>query len=160
MNTWLNLSLRWLPALGHQWVKNIHGVEIILPNIFFITYIYHQFIIPNNCWSHSISRYIAHWSETIRWQRSRSTLAQVMASCLTEARCKLSHHISACLWLNTWSCWWCNTINRAGTVLTKKYCKISNIRCTKSQNLYASRLGLQLSLCNILKPGVKTIMKM
>ena len=40
------------------------------------------------------------------------------------------------------------------------YRKISNVRCIKSQNLNASRLGLQLSLCNILKPGVKTIMKM
>ena len=40
------------------------------------------------------------------------------------------------------------------------YHKISDIRCTKSQNVNASRLGLQLSLCNILKPGVKMIMKM
>ena len=37
------------------------------------------------------------------------------------------------------------------------YRQISNIRCTKSQNLNVSRLILQLSLCNtcILKPGVK-----
>ena len=35
------------------------------------------------------------------------------------------------------------------------YRKISNISGTKSQNLNVSRLGLQLSLCNILKPGVK-----
>ena len=40
------------------------------------------------------------------------------------------------------------------------YCKISNIRRTKSQNLYVSRLGLQLSLPNILKPNVKWRMKM
>ena len=38
--------------------------------------------------------------------------------------------------------------------------KISNIRRTKSQNLNASGLGLQLSLCSILKPGVKSRMKM
>ena len=34
------------------------------------------------------------------------------------------------------------------------YLKISNIRPTKSQNSNASRHGLQLSLCNILKPGL------
>ena len=33
------------------------------------------------------------------------------------------------------------------------YHKISNIRCTKSKNSNASRIGLQLSLCNISKPG-------
>ena len=40
------------------------------------------------------------------------------------------------------------------------YCQISNISCIKSQNLNVSRLVLQLSLCNILKPGVKSRMKM
>ena len=38
--------------------------------------------------------------------------------------------------------------------------KVSNIRRTKSKNLNASRLGLQLSLRNILKPTVKWRMKM
>ena len=33
--------------------------------------------------------------------------------------------------------------------------KISNIRRTKSRNLYVSRLGVQLSLWNKLKPSVK-----
>ena len=40
------------------------------------------------------------------------------------------------------------------------YHKISIIRRTKSQNLNVSRLGLQLSLHNILKPSVKWRMKM
>ena len=40
------------------------------------------------------------------------------------------------------------------------YCKISNIRRTKSQNLYVSGLVLQLSLANQLKSGVKSRMKM
>ena len=40
------------------------------------------------------------------------------------------------------------------------YRKISYLRRTKFQNLNASRLGLQLSLCNILTPGVMPIMKM
>ena len=39
------------------------------------------------------------------------------------------------------------------------YRRISNIRRTKSQNLNTSHLGLQLSLSNILKPGVKSRMK-
>ena len=38
--------------------------------------------------------------------------------------------------------------------------KVSNIRRTKSQNLNDSRLVLQLSLPNRLKPGVKSRMKM
>ena len=40
------------------------------------------------------------------------------------------------------------------------YRKISNIRCTKIQNLNVSGIGLQLSLRNILKPSVKWKMKM
>ena len=40
------------------------------------------------------------------------------------------------------------------------YREVSNIRRTKSQNLNASRLILQLSLPNPLKPGVKMRMKM
>ena len=40
------------------------------------------------------------------------------------------------------------------------YCQISNISRTKSQHLNVGRLGLQLSLSNSLKPGVKSIMKM
>ena len=40
------------------------------------------------------------------------------------------------------------------------YRQISNISRTKSRNLNASRLVLQLSLCNILKPGVETRIKM
>ena len=41
-----------------------------------------------------------------------------------------------------------------------KYRKISNINNTKSQNLNASLLGLQLPLRNILKPSIKWRMKM
>ena len=37
------------------------------------------------------------------------------------------------------------------------YRKISNIRDTKSQNINVSRLGLQLSKCNILKPSVNSL---
>ena len=40
------------------------------------------------------------------------------------------------------------------------YCEISNISRTKSQYLNDSRLVLQLSLPNPLKPGVKSWMKM
>ena len=40
------------------------------------------------------------------------------------------------------------------------YREISNIRCIKSQNLNVSRLVLQLSLCNLFKPGVKPKLKM
>ena len=43
---------------------------------------------------------------------------------------------------------------------TYDYCKVSNIRNTKSQNLNDSRLVLQLSLPNSVKLGVKLRMKM
>ena len=42
----------------------------------------------------------------------------------------------------------------------EKYHQISNISGTKSQNLNVCRLVLQLSLHNLLKPGVKSRMKM
>ena len=45
-------------------------------------------------------------------------------------------------------------------IMIARYRKISNIRHTKSSNLNFSRLGLQLSLRNILKPGVDWRMKM
>ena len=41
-----------------------------------------------------------------------------------------------------------------------KYRKVSNIRRTKSPNLNVSRLVLQLSLPNPMKPDVKSRMKM
>ena len=45
-------------------------------------------------------------------------------------------------------------------IMENNYRKVSNIRRTKSQNLKASRLILQMSLPNPLKPGVKLRMKM
>ena len=49
---------------------------------------------------------------------------------------------------------------REGLIPDPNYRKVSNIRRTKSQNSNASRLILQLSLPNPLKPGVKLRMKM
>ena len=40
------------------------------------------------------------------------------------------------------------------------YRQFSNIRCTQFQNINGSRLVLQLTLPNPLKPGVKLRMKM
>ena len=45
-------------------------------------------------------------------------------------------------------------------LLQMSYNQTSNIRHTKSQNLNVSCLALQLSLCNLLKPGVKLRIKM
>ena len=50
--------------------------------------------------------------------------------------------------------------NHCSTSNFLAYCKHSDIRCTKSQNLNVSRLGLQLSLRNILKSSLKWRMKM
>ena len=44
--------------------------------------------------------------------------------------------------------------------LASGYRQISNIRCTKSQKLNVSRLVLQLSWPNLLKPCIKLRMKM
>ena len=44
--------------------------------------------------------------------------------------------------------------------MLRKYRKISNIRRTKSTNVDISRLVLQLSSPNPMKPGVKSRMKM
>ena len=46
------------------------------------------------------------------------------------------------------------------TMWTTKYCQTSSISCTKSKNFNVSRLVLQLSLPNLLKPDVKLKMKM
>ena len=54
---------------------------------------------------------------------------------------------------------WC-TITSMPIILSCIYHKISNISHTKSKNLNVSRLGLQLSLRNKLKPSVKWRMKM
>ena len=48
----------------------------------------------------------------------------------------------------------------SSAVMVLIYRKISNISFTKSQNLNASRLVLQLSLPYPMKPGVKSRMKM
>ena len=53
-----------------------------------------------------------------------------------------------------------HAVNHLVRLEQKIYCKISNIRCTKSQHLNVSHLVLQLSLLNPLKPGVKSRMKM
>ena len=48
----------------------------------------------------------------------------------------------------------------ASVAMVSTYRKIFKIRHTKSQTLNVSRLGMQLSLRNILKPSVKWRMKM
>ena len=65
-------------------------------------------------------------------------------------RCPRASHNSCNLW--KWK-----TLGIPGTCV---YRKISNIRCTKSQNLNDSHLVLQLSLPCPLKSGVKSRMKM
>ena len=52
------------------------------------------------------------------------------------------------------------SVNPIARFLANSYRQSSNIRRSKSQNLYVSLLVLQLSLRNSLKPGVKSRMKM
>ena len=49
---------------------------------------------------------------------------------------------------------------RASAAMVMCYRQTSNTSFTKSQNLNVSHLVLQLSLGNVLKPGVKSRMKM
>ena len=66
-----------------------------------------------------------------------------------------------CCWHERLSFVWCMySIYQYDITINNVYRKISYIRSTKFQNLNVSRLGLQLSLRNILKPRVKWKMKM
>ena len=60
----------------------------------------------------------------------------------------------AMLWHEAWS------ISSFQVVYGMEYHQTYNVSRAKSQNLNASRLVLQLSLPNPLKPGVKSRMKM
>ena len=64
------------------------------------------------------------------------------------------------LWENNMVKWGATSLvsSKFGQCSTR--CQTFNTRCTKSQNLNVSRLVLQLSLPNPLKPGVKSRMKM
>ena len=53
-----------------------------------------------------------------------------------------------------------DTIGVKPLLANDNYRKISNIRRTKCENLNVSHLVLQSSLSNLLKPGVKSRMKM
>ena len=61
----------------------------------------------------------------------------------------------ACVGLSPWACW-----PRPMEWWAQVYRKMSNISCTKSENLNVFRLGLHSSLLNILKPSVQWGMKM
>ena len=60
----------------------------------------------------------------------------------------------------TYSCWDYSKSMLVKGAPVDMYCKISNIKRTKSPNLNASRLVLQLPLPNPMKPGVTSRMKM
>ena len=51
-------------------------------------------------------------------------------------------------------------LNHQQICVIDKYHKISNISCTTSPNFNVSRLVVQVSLPNPMKPGVKSRMKM
>ena len=103
-------------------------------------------------------------SDNVWQQRSESTLAQVMACCLAAP----SHHQtsvdqsslkSSDIHLKAMP----QAIPQSSTTkisLKITYRKVSNIRRSICQNLNDSRLVLQLSVPNPLKPSVKSIMKM
>ena len=80
----------------------------------------------------------------------------VLAAPFLPWRWKLNlHPLEADLWKLLWIDCFTVPIEKRET-----YCEISNTRHTKSQNLNVSRLVLQLSLPNPLKPGVKSRMKL
>ena len=63
--------------------------------------------------------------------------------------------------LHCWKTWHYTHVISSRSVIKHKNCrKISNIRRTKSPNLNVSRLVLQLSLPNPMKPDVRSRMKM
>ena len=69
---------------------------------------------------------------------------------ITGSSMRQSVHAQLPVFVTSRSAWWCNSTYR----------EISNVRRTKSPNLNVSRLVLQLPLYNVLKPCVKSWMKM
>ena len=64
------------------------------------------------------------------------------------------------LLITVWELIWWHQSHEGVSYIDRNYRKTSCISRTKSQNLNTSRLVMQLSLPNSLKPGVKSIMKM
>ena len=72
----------------------------------------------------------------------------------------LNVFVSTKIWDKVMDVTWLHAEYMVRPVNIKDYRKVSNIRRTKSQNSNASRLILEFSLPNPLKPGVKLRMKM
>ena len=67
------------------------------------------------------------------------------------------YNVMSSHWLNPYPEW---SLDPYQMLYHVSYCQTSNISCTKSQNINASCLVLQLSLPNPLKPGIKLRIKM
>ena len=94
-----------------------------------------------------------------KWNPFKPLFWQKVVSLLSCHSDEISWESSQCFCPSiSGSSWWSGWASqRASNV---KYHQISNMRYTKSPNLNVSHLVLQLSLCNILKSGVKSRMKM
>ena len=98
------------------------------------------------CGSLSIDGNMMQQTSDLTWQTNYFLMKVKVKPSITTYSCFLDP-ISASDWAR---------YQPMGEVLTT-YCQTSNIRCTKSQNVF--RLVFQLSLPNLLKPDVKSRVK-
>ena len=146
------------PPLTQKWViSNFGPVHSVALSLFGWITSYVAFI--QHMWGRCIAHHFQDWRSKVKatWVVRSFYLVYSMASSLFDriasyvayiqhmrGRCVMYHfcHLSA---LSQWP---------------HTYCKIFNIRRTKSENLSDCRIVLQLPLANPLKPGVKLRMKM
>ena len=108
----------------------------------------HQWTSQGVCGSHL-------WIALTKGQQCRKCVHVIMVLAMSWLQNAISGHHRRDVAAGRFSC-----KGSGGSCLTRTYQKISNIRCTKSQNLNDSHLILQSPLLNPLKPGLKSRMKM
>ena len=110
--------------------------------------------------------HLLHWANQYKWERKKSWYYQTYFHIEHIKQHEIWPHSNFDVTRSEWV-WgydfrllmWYRLI--PGYELMTRTCrKVSNIRRTKSRNFNDSRLVLQLSLSNLLEPGVKSRMKM
>ena len=109
-----------------------------------------------------VTRKMFPFDDVIMYQRVHlaTIMGHSMSWCVLIQFFVLQILVAQTNWGKKISCHWYNTIDMYFVHQTAMYRKISNIRRTKSPNWNVSRLVVQLSLPNPMKPGVKSRMKM
>ena len=155
----------WKMQLRKYWKKK-YEIYLIQPSTFGSFFFSKPILDPTRAWSRawdSVSWILMAWCISIRAQGikmlARNTITSVgvihydLIACLNDFLMGLN------ICNMNWS-WIFETYPHMHPHFMWNYHKTSNIRRTKYQNINVSRVVLQLSLPNPLKPGVKSIMRM